>query len=137
MTKYSCSDHHRGIKHQPQGPVNPLQLSNRPQPHYIPLFQRQKQGAHQRAWEGQISTNAVTSRHDRQIEFCNLFQHRLNGCLQVWNKLQNSIRRSWREFTADSLIWPLSPPLRARGVGPCLWRRKWWYTARLRSIREL
>ena len=44
MTKYSCSDHHRGIKHQPQGPLNPLQLPNRPQPRYIPLFQRQKQG---------------------------------------------------------------------------------------------
>ena len=44
MTKYSCSDHHRGIKHQPHGPVNPLQLSNRPQPRYIPLFQRQKLG---------------------------------------------------------------------------------------------
>ena len=73
MTKYSCSDHHRGIKHQPQGPVNPLQLSNRPQPRYIPLFQRQKQGARHRAWEGQISTNAVTSHHNHRIEFCNLF----------------------------------------------------------------
>ena len=74
MTKYSCSDHHRGIKHQPQGPVNPLQLSNRPQPRYIPLFQRQKQGARHRAWEGQISINAVISHHDCRIEFCNLLQ---------------------------------------------------------------
>ena len=72
MTKYSCSDHHRGIKHQPQGPLNPLQLSNRPQPRYIPLFQRQKQGARHRAWEGQISINAVISHHDCRIEFCHL-----------------------------------------------------------------
>ena len=72
MTKYCCSNHQKGINHQPHGPVNPLQLSNRPQPRYIPLFQRQKQGARHRAWEGQISTNAVISHHDCRIEFCNL-----------------------------------------------------------------
>ena len=95
MTKYSCSDHHRGIKHQPEGPLNPLQLSNRPQPRYIPLFQRQKQGARQRAWEGQISTNAVISRHDCRIEFCNLLQSCKPPFVRYENKLQNSIRQSW------------------------------------------
>ena len=118
MTKYSCSDHHRSIKHQPQGPVNPLQLSNRPQPRYIPLFQRQKQGARQRAWEGQISTNAVISRHDCRIEFCNLLQSCKPPFVRYENKLQNSIRQSWWEITAFMLIWPSQ----ARWRAPCFWR---------------
>ena len=95
MAKQSCSDHQRGntrvnINDKVQSTLYSSRIDvNLAIYHYFDTTSREHATGPER---GQISTYAVTTRHDRRIEIYNLLGHRIDGCLQVWNKLQNSIR---------------------------------------------